>query len=164
MFFIALNWLLTTSTTTKTRLCHQILWQDFVTVIKYRLVSTDNGQLNTRTWVILLWATEFSYTPQFFALSYFIVSFVHLSCESVKSVRSGISGRNVQQCVGVAMGSASAIHHGLLKLCVNTASSVTSITSATDGLRSQLTPHFLPCWVHIWYWTPHFCDQYQFIT
>jgi len=32
-------------------------WQDFVRVKKYRLVSTGNGQLSTRTRVVLLWAT-----------------------------------------------------------------------------------------------------------
>jgi len=33
------------------------VWQYFVTVKKYRLVRTGNGQLSTRTRVILLWAT-----------------------------------------------------------------------------------------------------------
>jgi len=51
IFFIALNWLLT------------IVWQDFVTVKKYRLVSIGNGQLSTRTRVILLWATPVGPRP-----------------------------------------------------------------------------------------------------
>jgi len=40
--------------------CDKISWQVtqyFVTVKKYRLVRTGNGQLSTRTRVILLWAT-----------------------------------------------------------------------------------------------------------
>jgi len=54
IFFIALNWLLTTSAKRKLDFRHQILWQDFVTVKKYRLVSTGNGQRSMRTRVILL--------------------------------------------------------------------------------------------------------------
>jgi len=60
IFFIALNWLLTTFATTKTRLSSNFIrncvWQDFVTVKKYKLISIGNGQLSTRTRVILLWA------------------------------------------------------------------------------------------------------------
>jgi len=67
IFFIALNWLLTTSATTKTRLSLHFMgnfvWQDFVTVKKYRLVSIRNGQLSTRTRVILLWATPAGLRP-----------------------------------------------------------------------------------------------------
>jgi len=67
IFFIALNWLLTTSATTKTRLLSNFIgncvWQDFVTVKKYRLVSIGNGQLSTRTRVILLWATPVGLRP-----------------------------------------------------------------------------------------------------
>jgi len=67
IFFIALNWLLTTSTTTKTRLpshfTGNFVWQDFMTVKKYRLVSTGNGQLNTRTRVILLRAMPIGLRP-----------------------------------------------------------------------------------------------------
>jgi len=51
IFFIASNWLLT------------CVWQDFVTVKKYRLVSIGNGQLSTRTRVILLRATPVGQRP-----------------------------------------------------------------------------------------------------
>jgi len=51
IFFIALNWLLT------------CVWQDFVTVKKYRLVSIGNGKLSTRTRVILLLATPVGLRP-----------------------------------------------------------------------------------------------------
>jgi len=66
---IALNWLglLTTSATTKTRLSSHFMgnfvWQYFVTVKKYIIGSTGNGQLNTRTRVILLWATPVGLRP-----------------------------------------------------------------------------------------------------